>query len=66
MEDLQYKMIMALSAADLGSPMVEQAAKICAEIAEQHCTELHVSRGRPAVDVIEVTVGEPSHRWSAP
>jgi hypothetical protein len=43
MEDLQYKMIMALNAADLGNPMCEQAAAICAEIADQHCTQLHVT-----------------------
>jgi hypothetical protein len=39
--DLEYKMIMALNAADLGSPLCEQAASICAEIAEQHCAETH-------------------------
>jgi hypothetical protein len=53
-EDLRYKMIMALNAADIGNPICEQAAEICAEIAEQHCAELHVTtdraagRGRPA------------------
>jgi hypothetical protein len=41
MVDLEYKMIMALNAADLGSPLCEQAAAICAEIAEQHCAEQH-------------------------
>jgi hypothetical protein len=41
MEDLRYKMIMALSAADIGNPICEQAAEICAEIAEQYCAELH-------------------------
>ncbi len=35
MEDLRYKMIIALNAADLDSPICEQAAEICAEIAEQ-------------------------------
>jgi hypothetical protein len=43
MEDVRYKMIMALSAADIGSPICEQAAEICAEIAEQYCAELHVT-----------------------
>ncbi|HEY2693395.1 MAG TPA: hypothetical protein VGJ50_33510, partial [Streptosporangiaceae bacterium] len=43
MEDLRYKMIMALNAADIGNPICEQAAEICAEIAEQHCAELHVT-----------------------
>ena len=41
MEDLRYKMIMALNAADIGNPICEQAAQICAEIAEQYCAELH-------------------------
>ena len=40
MEDLRYKMIMALNAADIGNPICEQAAEICAEIAEQYCAEL--------------------------
>jgi hypothetical protein len=43
MEDLRYKMIMALNAADIGNPICEQAAQICAEIAEQYCAELHVT-----------------------
>jgi hypothetical protein len=43
MEDLRYKMIMALNAADIGNPICEQAAEICAEIAEQHCAQLHVA-----------------------
>ena len=54
MTDLRYKMIMALNAADLGDPLCEQAADICAEIADQHCVELHraasptVPREQPA------------------
>lgn len=43
MEDLRYKMIMALNAADIGNPICEQAAEICAEIAEQYCAELHAA-----------------------
>ena len=43
MEDLRYKMIMALNAADIGNPICEQAAQICAEIAEQYCAQLHVA-----------------------
>ena len=42
-EDLRYKMIMALNAADIGNPICEQAAEICAEIAEQYCAELHAA-----------------------
>jgi hypothetical protein len=42
-EDLRYKMIMALNAADIGNPICEQAAEICAEIAEQYCAELHTA-----------------------
>jgi hypothetical protein len=42
-EDLRYKMIMALNAADIGNPICEQAAEICAEIAEQYCAQLHVA-----------------------
>jgi hypothetical protein len=40
-EELRYEMIMALNAADFGSPICEQAAAICAEIADQHCARLH-------------------------
>ncbi|WP_351236440.1 hypothetical protein [Streptomyces sp. NPDC002133] len=54
MEDLQYKMIMALAAADLGEPLCEQVAGICAEIADQHCTQLHV--GSSVDDVPEIPV----------
>jgi hypothetical protein len=36
-------MIMALNAADIGNPICEQAAEICAEIAEQYCAELHAT-----------------------
>jgi hypothetical protein len=57
---LQYKMIMALSAADLGSPMCEQAAAICAEIAEQHCAELHVTSTAHVFALDEVSMTEPS------
>ena len=35
MEDLRYKMIMALNAADIGNPICEQAAEICAEIVDR-------------------------------
>ena len=41
MDDLRYRMIMALSAADIGHPLCDQVALICAEIAEQHCAEIH-------------------------
>jgi hypothetical protein len=51
MEDLKYKMIMALNAADLGSPICEQAAEICAEIAEQHCAQLHVTATAPVIAI---------------
>lgn len=54
MDDLKYKMVMALSAADFENPLCEQVAEICAEIADQHCTQLHVTRSADAVDVIEV------------
>ncbi|MER5756196.1 hypothetical protein [Streptomyces sp. NPDC002088] len=60
MDDLQYKMVMALSAADLGEPLCEQVAGICAEIAEQHCAQLHVD-GRTSGDVVpEIPVPIPS------
>jgi hypothetical protein len=36
-------MIMALNAADIGNPICEQEAEICAEIAEQYCAQLHVT-----------------------
>jgi hypothetical protein len=41
MDDLRYRMIMALNAADIGHPLCDQVALICAEIAEQHCAEIH-------------------------
>jgi hypothetical protein len=49
MEDLRYKMIMALNAADIGNPICEQAAQICAEIAEQYCAQLHVTTTAQAI-----------------
>jgi hypothetical protein len=48
-EPLVYQMIMALNAADIGSPICEQAAAICAEIADQHCTERHLSVTAPVI-----------------
>lgn len=57
MEDLRYKMIMALNAADIGNPICEQAAEICAEIAEQYCAQLHVTA---AAQVITAGQGEGS------
>jgi hypothetical protein len=63
MEDLRYKMIMALNAADLGSPMCEQAAAICAEIAEQHCTQLHVTRTADVIVVDELATSGQLSRW---
>lgn len=60
MEDLRYKMIMALNAADFGSPMCEQAAAICAEIAEQHCTQLHPTTTADVIVADEVVATEPA------
>lgn len=51
MDDLQYKMVMALNAADIGTPLCEQVAGICAEIAGQHCAQLHVD-ARTSGDVV--------------
>jgi hypothetical protein len=42
-------MIMALNAADIGNPICAQAAEICAEIADQHCAELHVTQTAPII-----------------
>ena len=66
MEALQYKMIMALNAADLGSPICEQAAAICAEIAEQHCAELHITSTAPVFALDEVATTEPGPLRSRP
>jgi hypothetical protein len=63
--DLQYKMIMALSAADLGSPICEQAAAICAEIADQHCAELHVTMTAPVITVGQAAAGRPAEAPAA-
>ncbi len=59
MEDLRYKMIMALSAADIGNPICEQAAEICAEIAEQYCAELHVTTTAQVVATDQHAEGGP-------
>ncbi|MEU8764451.1 hypothetical protein [Streptomyces sp. NPDC048659] len=60
MVELRYKMIMALSAADLGSPLCEKIAGICAEVAERHFAVAEVSH--PAgVAPAEVTVIDVSH-----
>jgi hypothetical protein len=48
-------MIMALNAADIGHPLCEQIATICAEVAEQHCSQLHVTL--PPVPEIRVSSG---------
>lgn len=64
MRELRYKMIMALNAADLGDPICEQAAEICAEIAEQHCHELgHAPRLRSG-EISELATGEPALTWA--
>ena len=59
MEDLRYKMIMALNAADIGNPICEQAAEICAEIAEQYCAELHVTTTAQLIDIGQQAEGGP-------
>jgi hypothetical protein len=59
MEELRYKMIMALNAADLGSPMCEQVAGICAEIADQHCAELHVTSTAPVIRLDALAASRP-------
>ena len=52
-------MIMALNAADIGNPICEQAAEICAEIAEQYCAELHVTTTAQLIDVGQQAEGGP-------
>lgn len=64
MQELRYKLIMALNAADLGSPICEQVAEICAEIAEQHCAELHHVPRVAAGEIAELATGEPALAWS--
>ncbi|MGY0055462.1 hypothetical protein ACWY4P_02685 [Streptomyces sp. LZ34] len=63
MDDLRYKMIMALSAADLGSPICEQVAAICAEVADQHCAQLHIDAhsSRSSLPEIVVPAGVQEH-----
>ncbi|MFC5926924.1 thioredoxin reductase [Micromonospora vulcania] len=54
---------MALNAADLGDPMCEQVAEICAEIAEQHCAEFgHVPQVSTG-EIAELATGEPALTW---
>jgi hypothetical protein len=60
MIDLRYRMIMALSAADFGSPVCEQAAAICAEIAEQHCAQLHITMTVPVIASEDVMTTQPA------
>jgi hypothetical protein len=60
MIDLRYRMIMALSAADFGSPVCEQAAAICAEIAEQHCAQLHITMTAPVIASEDVMTTQPA------
>ncbi len=60
MIDLRYRMIMALSAADFGNPVCEQAAAICAEIAEQHCAQLHLTMTAPVIASEDVMTTQPA------
>ncbi|WP_425892805.1 thioredoxin reductase [Micromonospora sp. DT4] len=62
--DLRYKMIMALNAADLGDPICEQVAEICAEIAEQHCAEFGHTSALRAGEIAELATGEPALTWA--
>ncbi|MGR6321515.1 thioredoxin reductase [Micromonospora soli] len=65
MHDLRYKMIMALNAADLGDPICEQVAEICAEIAEQHCAELGHQPAVRSGEIAELgATGEPALTWA--
>ncbi|MEV7012541.1 hypothetical protein [Streptosporangium sp. NPDC051022] len=59
MEDLRYEMIMALNAADLGPPICEQAAAICAEIAEQYCARLHPTTTAAVISIEALENGRP-------
>ena len=62
--ELRYKLIMALNAADLGDPICEQVAEICAEIAEQHCREMgHTPQVRSG-EIAELATGEPAMSWA--
>ncbi|MEU0551935.1 thioredoxin reductase [Micromonospora sp. NPDC005979] len=62
--DLRYKMIMALNAADLGDPICEQVADICAEIAEQHCAEFGHTPALRTGEIAELATGEPALTWA--
>lgn len=62
--DLRYKMIMALNAADLGDPICEQVAEICAEIAEQHCAEFGHTPQLRTGEIAELATGEPALTWA--
>ncbi len=64
MPELRYKMIMALNAADLGDPICDQVAEICAEIAEQHCAALHHSPQSRSGEIAELAAGEPALTWA--
>lgn len=62
--DLRYKMIMALNAADLGDPICEQVAEICAEIAEQHCAEFGHTPQLRTGEIAELATGDPALTWA--
>ncbi|MEU8131351.1 thioredoxin reductase [Micromonospora sp. NPDC049049] len=64
MRDLRFKMIMALNAADLGDPICEQVADICAEIAEQHCAEFGHTPQLRTGEIAELASGEPALTWA--
>ncbi|MCM0678489.1 thioredoxin reductase [Micromonospora phytophila] len=64
MPELRYKMIMALNAADLGDPICDQVAEICAEIAEQHCAALHHAPQSRSGEIAELASGEPALTWA--
>ncbi|RKN42821.1 thioredoxin reductase [Micromonospora endolithica] len=64
MRDLQDKMIMALDAVDLGDPLRDQVAGICAEIAERHCRELGHAPELRSGEIAELATGEPALTWA--
>ncbi|MEU8296926.1 thioredoxin reductase [Micromonospora sp. NPDC048909] len=55
---------MALNAADLGDPICDQVAEICAEIAEQHCAELGHAPQLRTGEIGELATGEPALTWA--
>ena len=58
--DLEQKMVMALSAVDLGPDLAQQAASVCAEIARQQCSCPAVQGQEAPVEAVDLPPAVPT------